>query len=185
MSFLLRLKPWLLFTITFGLPMLVALAGNVGLLLKPVSLPFFLGCFIVSTGMFALGIFSWLWALGTKLPSLLPSHVSVSSKLLKVSLLAPALYIAAILAVLAWVSNQGSMNPAFAFVLLPLHLLSMAGIFYGLYFVAKTLKSVELQRPASFSEFVGEFFLLWFFPVGIWVIQPRINRLFAQPSWDA
>lgn len=180
MSFLLRLKPWTLFTITFGLPMLVALAGNIGLFMQPVSMPFFLGCFIASTGMFALGLFGWLWALGTQLPLLLPNHVSASSKLLKVGLLIPVLYVA-ILAVVAGVFKQVSMNPAFALVIVPLHLFSMAGIFYSIFFVAKTLKSVELQRPATFSDCIGEFFLLWFFPVGVWVIQPRINRLFAHP----
>jgi hypothetical protein len=24
-----------------------------------------------------------------------------------------------------------------------------------------------------------EFFLIWFFPIGVWIIQPRINRLYA------
>jgi hypothetical protein len=34
------------------------------------------------------------------------------------------------------------------------------------------------QKPVTFSDFAGEFFLIWFFPVGIWIIQPRINKLF-------
>lgn len=63
--------------------------------------------------------------------------------------------------------------------IIPAHLISMAGIFYSLYFAARALKSVELQRSVSFNDFRREFFLLWFFPVGIWLIQPRINRLFA------
>jgi hypothetical protein len=53
-------------------------------------------------------------------------------------------------------------------------------IFYSLYFIAKELKSVELQKPVTFSDFAGEFFLLWFFPIGIWIIQPRINKIFES-----
>jgi hypothetical protein len=34
----------------------------------------------------------------------------------------------------------------------------------------------------SFYDFSGPFFLLWFFPIGIWIIQPRINRLFTD--WE-
>jgi hypothetical protein len=49
-----------------------------------------------------------------------------------------------------------------------------------LYFTAKTLKSAEMQREAHFSDYIGDFFLLWFYPVGIWFIQPRINRIVQE-----
>lgn len=62
-------------------------------------------------------------------------------------------------------------------VIVPLHLLSMFGIFYSMYFTAKTLKTVELQREVVFNDFAGEFFLLWFNFVGVWILQPRINKL--------
>jgi hypothetical protein len=26
-------------------------------------------------------------------------------------------------------------------------------------------------------DFAGEFFLLWFYPVGIWIVQPKINKM--------
>jgi hypothetical protein len=64
----------------------------------------------------------------------------------------------------------------FGFIFI-LHLLSMFGIFYSLYFVAKTIKTVELQTKVSFSDFAGEFLLIWFFPIGIWVVQPKINKM--------
>jgi hypothetical protein len=51
-----------------------------------------------------------------------------------------------------------------------------------LYFVAKTFKTVELQREVSFSDFVGEFFMIWFYPVGIWIIQPKINKMIEEQS---
>jgi len=59
------------------------------------------------------------------------------------------------------------------------HLFSMFCLFYCLYFIAKALKTVELQRPVTFSDYAGEFFLLWFYPVGVWILQPRINQIFA------
>ena len=69
-------------------------------------------------------------------------------------------------------------NPAIFGLIVPIHLFSMFCIFYCLYFIAKELKAVEWQKPVSFSDFAGEFFLIWFFPFGIWIIQPRINKLF-------
>ncbi|WP_192821747.1 hypothetical protein [Rufibacter sp. LB8] len=44
-------------------------------------------------------------------------------------------------------------------------------------FTAKALRSIELRRKARFGDYVGEFFLLLFWPVGIWVLQPRINKI--------
>jgi hypothetical protein len=53
----------------------------------------------------------------------------------------------------------------------------MFGFLYSFYFVAKTFKTVELQREVAFSDFVGEFFLLLLFPIGVWIIQPKINKM--------
>jgi hypothetical protein len=33
------------------------------------------------------------------------------------------------------------------------------------------------HKAAGFYEYSGPFFLIWFFPIGLWIIQPRINRL--------
>jgi hypothetical protein len=76
------------------------------------------------------------------------------------------------------ISTGGQPNPAIFALIVPLHLFSMFCIFYCLYFNAKALKTVEWQRPVTFSDFAGEFFLIWFFPIGVWIIQPRLNKLF-------
>jgi hypothetical protein len=57
-------------------------------------------------------------------------------------------------------------------------------MFYTLWFNAKTFKSVELQREALIGDYIGEFFLLWYFPIGIWFIQPRINKIFGSVEND-
>jgi hypothetical protein len=30
---------------------------------------------------------------------------------------------------------------------------------------------------AKFSDYSGEFFLIWFSPIGYWILQPRLNKL--------
>jgi len=47
-------------------------------------------------------------------------------------------------------------------------------------FASKSLVMVETGRRAKFYDYAGPFFLMWFFPIGIWFIQPRINRLYSQ-----
>ena len=61
--------------------------------------------------------------------------------------------------------------------IIPLHLFAMFCLFYCLYFVSKTFKTAETQRKVAFGDFAGEFFMLWFFPIGIWIIQPKINKM--------
>lgn len=64
-------------------------------------------------------------------------------------------------------------NPLF-FVAIVLSLISL---FYVLYYVSKMLLTEEKQREVSFEEHQIECFLFFVFVVGIWVLQPRINRL--------
>ena len=51
-------------------------------------------------------------------------------------------------------------------------------IFYCFYFVARTLKAVEWQKPVTLGDYILEIVLFWFYFVGVWFIQPRINKLF-------
>jgi hypothetical protein len=62
------------------------------------------------------------------------------------------------------------------------NLFSTFCFFYCVYFNAKSLKSVELQRPVTFSDYAGEFFLICLSPIGVWIIQPRINEMFGETS---
>jgi uncharacterized RDD family membrane protein YckC len=48
--------------------------------------------------------------------------------------------------------------------------------------VSKNLVLAETSKPASFYDYAGPFFLIWFFPIGVWFTQPRINRLYEQPA---
>jgi hypothetical protein len=41
---------------------------------------------------------------------------------------------------------------------------------------------VELQREALAGDYIVDFILFWFFIVGIWFLQPRINKIFAGDS---
>jgi hypothetical protein len=62
-------------------------------------------------------------------------------------------------------------------VIVPLHLLAMFAIVYSMGFAARRLVTLERQQPARFSDYRTTFFLFWFFPIGVWIIQPRVNRL--------
>lgn len=63
-----------------------------------------------------------------------------------------------------------------------MHFVATVCTFYCIWYTAKTLKTIEMDRDAYGSELAGYFFLLWFFPIGIWLIQPVVNRIAAQEN---
>jgi hypothetical protein len=52
-----------------------------------------------------------------------------------------------------------------------------AGI-HVLFFAAKTITKIEYQRELKFDDYFTNFLLMMIFIWGIWVLQPKINRLF-------
>lgn len=71
--------------------------------------------------------------------------------------------------------QEGLFTQNFFSMLLPLFV--FFGIFYTFYNVPKSLKSIELGREAVFSEWIIDAFLLFTFPIGVWFIQPRLNKI--------
>lgn len=92
----------------------------------------------------------------------------------------PVIYIATTFTVLPQgftvSTKESTIGASWLFFVLPAHFFSMFSIFYLMYKAAKTIKTVELQKRVTFGDFAGEFFLLWFSPIGIWILQPKINK---------
>ena len=65
-------------------------------------------------------------------------------------------------------------------IIRPFHLFSIFSSFYSFYIEAKLLKTVEIQQKAKINNYIREFILFWIFIIGIWFIQPRINRILKQ-----
>ena len=74
--------------------------------------------------------------------------------------------------------NEGLYSPNYFSMLLPLF--ALFGISYTFYNVPKSLKSIELGREAVFSEWIFDALLLFAFPIGVWFIQPRLNKIFSE-----
>ena len=41
----------------------------------------------------------------------------------------------------------------------------------------RQLRRQSRKPETEFSDFAREFFMILFYPIGIWIIQPRINKL--------
>ena len=202
-STILRVKHWQLFVLIFGIPLLVYLymifqmvsvfneidAGAPDPMVIFEPLKYFMGFSLISMIVY----WVWYWSAGVGLQHKLPDELKLSTKLFKVFLFLPALYIAAVsIFVLSMVGQlsllvpeqEPHINPIIIAVILPFHFLSIFCIFYCIYFVAKSIKTAELQRKVTFKDFVGEFFLVWFFPIGVWILQPTLNKLAEVADHD-
>lgn len=177
------LKHWQLFSLVVGLPVSLQI---VCLLISWAAAPRFIFPYMFATSMIVSMIVFWGWfyVLGTNLYKKLPFKAGMNPGLFKLFLVIPVLYMLTILAVIGFIGDPVSapFNPVFFLLAIPVHLFSIFCIFYCLYFNAKALKIVELRKAVVFNDFAGEFFLLWFFPIGIWILQPRINRIFERSS---
>ncbi|MEJ2004976.1 MAG: hypothetical protein P8X57_08460 [Cyclobacteriaceae bacterium] len=67
-------------------------------------------------------------------------------------------------------------------IIIPFHLFAMFCIFYTLYYNAVTLRSIELNREPDMTEYAVEMILFWIWPIGIWILQPRINAILSNEN---
>ncbi len=183
-------KAWQLFALQFGLPlvfqivfMVMIVASNGSLFNGGVAFAiFFPLILLLSTGL----LFGWFLSVAIGLNKKLPQELKLNVKRFKIFFSIPAIYIALFTIVFAFsfAGNTSSLNSINGIIglIVPLHLFSIFCIFYCLNFVAKTIKTSEVKRTVSFSDYSGDFFLIWFYPIGIWTLQPRINKLANSES---
>ena len=134
------------------------------MLKKDASSVFWLSIFL------GIPIYLWLWSIGTKLQSDKVKINELNLLIFKLSVFYPIAYF--VFAIYYMLTN--------GWVVMPMHIAAMISTFYAMIFAAKTLKSAELKREAKISDYLGDFFLVWFFPIGIWIIQPRIHKLINE-----
>lgn len=140
--------------------------------LKDIGWPAFAALFLFE--LLVLCYLGWQWSLGTFLTRITHPPLRMKKNLFEFAIAYPPIYCFFFFVAMVFP------NPRFVIFLVPFHLLAMACLFYDLYFVSKSLALAETARPVSFYDYAGPFFLLWFFPIGIWIIQPRINRLYES-----
>ncbi len=175
MKFLLKLKHYQLFMMTWGIGIIINILSfsNPDLLLR---------FFPLIAGLFGLGTLGWMWAIVTQLHDKLPVSSPINVEHFKKIFIVPIIYIV-IVALLIYRQINGPVRETIIpealmiFLIVIMHIGSLIAIFYGMAIAAKTIKSIEMGKNARFSDYIGEFFLLWFSLIGYWVLQPRINKI--------
>jgi len=179
-SFFLRAKHWQIFPVLVAILLVlhfirspyVAKGGWVPLLLPSRSY----GSAILYTVTFSLCMFwvvGWLWSMGYFLSDLRLRGLSPSKRFLEITCLYAVIYVP------VSVTFFSNIEPGVGSITYWLGVLYISCMFYVVYFVSRRLVLAEGGESISTYKYVWTFFLLWSFPIGVWIVQPKINRLFA------
>lgn len=126
-------------------------------------------------------LFCWKYGIIFNLRQYLPEGVEFNYSRIKAFLIIPFAYLIGFcLLIFLSFSNPFAIIfyvPALMPIIILMHFFSIFCLFHTIYFAAKTIKTVEMKREVTFSDMAGEFFLMCFFLIGIWILQPRINML--------
>ncbi len=186
----LKAKHWQIFLLTFGIPFLtqaIVIGLTVSDLLSetnnnPAKMLGYFKLLPIIMFLFIFFYWEWLYALAVGLQVYIPSTLKLKTVWFKLFLFFPLVYMAFVMWFLFSIVSNGFQPIGFFVIILPLHIFSMFCIIYCLYFVAKTLKMAELKRAVTFNDFIAEFFMIWFYPVGVWIIQPKVNKIILTPT---
>lgn len=151
--------------------------------LIPFENSFMKGVFTIITALWLLVCFTaWFWIVGHSLFKEFGSSTNFAFRLFKVCLVVPItmiVFIVFLVGITLITPDQFANIPVYN-ILNRLQAIGIFSLIYCAHFVAKYLKSVENNKISSFAEYVPTFILLWIFPVGIFFVQNRINKIFEQ-----
>jgi len=168
MNVFLKLKHWQL-SILFIVP--VVIAANSSALT-------YAGRFLISVFVGGL-FFGWLYSLGVALNNSIRLELRLNVRSFKISFLLIVISHCS-LSVARQFLEEGWWRENYLFIMLPVMIFMVCCVLNIFYFVAKSLKTAELKKEVLYRDYADEFFSIWFYPIGVWRIQPRINKLFAN-----
>ncbi len=187
MEIFLRIKNWQLFS----------------LFLIPIILPFLTNSFADSyfkIVVFLLFIFApiivfilWIYATGNFLGKIEESKTYQPRKLFNYNLMSVVIYFVFLYAYafykndgyfstnLIIVSSDSSEKPLFtgqlAVFIFFISMYILFAIYYNFHFIAKNISFLEGKEKTW-----AYFFLIWFFPIGLWFLQPKLNKIYTSKN---
>lgn len=191
MDLLLKGKHWQVFLLLFGLPTLGIIFFLIFMVVFAETQTHTAATLVVAAVLFSFIVASaafliWLYYLTSKLYARLMNKKDVNFGLFKACIAVVGIFLFCLANMLYNMADKftglGARTIAegpLATIMPPLFLVATLSLFYCLYFTARALKTVELRRVITLQEYAAEFVQLWYFPLGVWILQPRINKIFS------
>jgi hypothetical protein len=183
MSIFLKLKHWQLFGLLACVYLTFELTGTsttvISLQNKTLEITEYSPILLLVVAI----LWGWFYAIGVSMSKKLPDTVKMNLTKFKCFMFIAITYMGVLYLFVYFRLFESAYrviqpNWLIITVIITLYLFSLFCIFYCVYFVAKSIKAVELQQPVAFFDYAGELCSLLLFPIGIWAIQPKINKIF-------
>ena len=113
----------------------------------------------------------WPMLVGNELNQLLPKRITLNFNFFLINTF---IWLVVFIGILVLSNGEGMSFTGLS--ALPMFYVFFA-YYYFLAYPAKVLNSIEKGKEANLGQYIGDFFLILFLPIGIWFLQPRINRI--------
>lgn len=174
MNLFLKMKAWQLFVLLFGSIFLVMALGTI------VDDPRWIIIIVMGWMLIFMAVFTgWVWTIGAYANRWVPAEIRPISRRFRMGLAYASVYMALFPLWVFFAPGGKDSGGLFAVIFL-FHILAIACMFYALYFATKNLVMAERKQSVGFYEFAGLMFLVWMYPIGVWFIQPRVNRMLEE-----
>lgn len=156
---------------------------------------------IAASAIAALVQLGWLWSIATEMQRYLPEGMTMKIKRFKVLFVVPLLYLPLLGVIfIPFIQDlfqligespslpesvmQDKMMGLFKWfpLIFVSHIFVVFCAFHTIYFAAKALRSAQLGKRAKTGQYFEDFILLWFYPIGVWFVQPRIQQIIENAS---
>ncbi|MGB3800382.1 MAG: hypothetical protein WA952_11265, partial [Lewinella sp.] len=138
--------------------------------------------YLSSAGSLAIGavMYGWTWAVGHGLQKRMPREFrrsTIGFGAILITLVVLCLSSFAYSGDILLIVDESSTFTLLFWTVLPLLMVWMISHLYCAIYVADLLITAEEEREPTTDELIHLSLLIWLFPVGIWIVQPRINQL--------
>ena len=126
--------------------------------------------------MFTLAIpVLWMQAVGLTSNERLKVELKRKSTFFRIAGLVPFAYV--LILFINGFPKPLSVNGSLPMWVVPMHFFTMFCFLYMLWFSSKQLGTLKKGSETDFTDYAGLFFLMWIFPIGVWFVQPVVNKL--------
>jgi hypothetical protein len=192
MDIFLKAKHWQLFLLNFAIPFVAYIAVTYVMIgefirLGSVELEIvfkYLPVLVIIGFLSGLIQYAWTWTAGIRLMQYIPEEFKLNTLAFKIFFFLPLIYFPIIAVLIVLLVRSHGTPPTALLLLLPIHLFMVFCSFYCMYFAARVIKTAEYQQQTRVNDYIAEIIMIWFFPIGIWFIQPKINKLIENTRED-
>jgi|GEM_PF-1257019 len=177
MNFLLRLKSWQLFLLMILPSLLVQMDFLMNNLICLNLISIFPGAVFIG----------WIYSVGVSMHTLLPQNLKPSIIYFRISFLVILLEIifAGFYGTLTINQNIYERFISNLWILIPIMLYLFWSFLYVFMFSARMLESAIEGELVNRSDSLKVFFGFWFYPIGIWYIQPAVQRVLNKHAIES